>query len=116
MQAILMLLLVLSALLTACDDETDGPPLPPLGSPPASTRATIVPGAMYIQTSIRIRPDGGSGAAIALQVEVPANEAASQQGLMGSPPLPDGHGMLFVMAKKSCAFWMKDTPSPLSIA
>ncbi len=66
---------------------------------------------------IRVAPEGGAGRPFELHVELPATNAAYALGLMGRAPLPDTEGMLFVMkAKPSCSFWMKDTPSPLSIA
>jgi uncharacterized protein len=50
-------------------------------------------------------------------VELARTDAERQRGLMGRAHLPDGEGMLFVFpAPVTAAFWMKDTPLPLSIA
>lgn len=115
--ALLGLMLGVSAFFTACEESVPSQPsLTPFGSP-ASERSVIVPGAAFIHSAVRVTTNGGFGAPIELRVELPTTEAGFQQGLMGSPPLPDTDGMLFVMARKpECIFWMKDTPSPLSIA
>lgn len=57
-----------------------------------------------------------------LAVQIEANDAARQRGLMGVTALPADQGQLFVFQDVapnrdvSTAFWMKDTPLPLSIA
>ncbi len=52
-----------------------------------------------------------------IQVEVAANPAARQRGLMGRTHLASDTGMLFVFESpgRHC-FWMRDTPLPLAIA
>ncbi len=52
-----------------------------------------------------------------IRVEVAATAADRYRGLMHRTSLPEDHGMLFVFpVEKSRAFWMKNTPLPLSIA
>ncbi|MBV6271754.1 DUF192 domain-containing protein [Alcaligenaceae bacterium CGII-47] len=52
-----------------------------------------------------------------IQVELASTPASRQRGLMGRDKLPDGHGMLFIFDTTDLhCFWMKDTPSSLSIA
>ena len=51
------------------------------------------------------------------QVEVAATPQQRQTGLMGRKSLADDAGMLFVFEHKDVhCFWMKNTPTPLSIA
>lgn len=60
---------------------------------------------------------GPDGEARSFAVEVAADGASRQRGLMGRTDLPAGTGMLFVFpADTTGAFWMKDTLVPLSIA
>ncbi|MDR0587397.1 MAG: DUF192 domain-containing protein [Burkholderiales bacterium] len=50
-------------------------------------------------------------------VELAQTPKTRSEGLMHRFPLPDGRGMLFVFpAPQPQAFWMKNTPAPLSIA
>ena len=52
-----------------------------------------------------------------VRVELAQTPAEWEHGLMGRPVLPPDSGMLFVFPNGSTiGFWMKDTPSPLSIA
>jgi uncharacterized membrane protein (UPF0127 family) len=52
-----------------------------------------------------------------LTVGIAASAAARQQGLMGVTRMAADSGMLFAFADdRQRAFWMKDTPIPLSIA
>ena len=52
-----------------------------------------------------------------VRVEVADEPAERSQGLMGREPLPDDTGMLFVFEQEATyCFWMRGTPSPLSIA
>jgi uncharacterized membrane protein (UPF0127 family) len=52
-----------------------------------------------------------------VRVEVADEPSERSQGLMGRAPLPDDTGMLFVFESAGAwCFWMRDTPSPLSIA
>ncbi len=51
-----------------------------------------------------------------LSVEIAVTEIEHQRGLMYRDRLPDGHGMLFVMAEtEPVMFWMQNTPSALDI-
>ena len=51
------------------------------------------------------------------QTEIAATPEAREHGLMGRTNLSDTQAMLFVFADESPQiFWMKDTPTPLSIA
>lgn len=53
----------------------------------------------------------------AVTAELADNPQSRETGLMFRFPMPDGHGMLFIFPEASPqAFWMKNTPSPLSIA
>jgi uncharacterized protein len=52
-----------------------------------------------------------------LDVQVAADDASRDKGLMGVTTLPDNHGMAFRWdAPTDATFWMKDTLIPLSIA
>ena len=52
-----------------------------------------------------------------LSVEVARTEAQREHGLMGRRDLGPRDGMIFVFDRDDhLAFWMKDTPTPLSIA
>jgi uncharacterized membrane protein (UPF0127 family) len=52
-----------------------------------------------------------------VRVEVADDGFERGQGLMGREPLPDDTGMLFVFEREETyCFWMRNTPSPLSIA
>jgi uncharacterized membrane protein (UPF0127 family) len=52
-----------------------------------------------------------------IHVEVAANRADRNLGLMYRESLPADHGMLFIFPiEKVRSFWMKNTPLPLSIA
>ena len=49
--------------------------------------------------------------------EVARTAKEQELGLMFRKSLPDNHGMLFVFRKKqNVCFWMRNTPTPLSIA
>ncbi len=53
----------------------------------------------------------------AVTAEVADSPAEREAGLMHRAELPDDHGMLFVYPdERGRGFWMKNTPSPLSIA
>lgn len=59
----------------------------------------------------------GDGGRRLVHVEVAATPDQWQRGLMGRQALPSDSGMLFVFPQdETLAFWMKDTPLPLSIA
>ncbi|MSQ61858.1 MAG: DUF192 domain-containing protein [Dehalococcoidia bacterium] len=105
-------------LLAACAGADTPRPTP---SPAAETAAvpSVSPtvAAAFARDALEVLPAGGAGTPIRLFIEIPTTQPAYQQGLMGRAPLPDSEGMLFVMVKQpGCVFWMKDTPSPLSIA
>ncbi len=58
-----------------------------------------------------------SAAGQSLTVEVARTEAQREHGLMGRRDLGPRDGMIFVFDRDDhLAFWMKDTPTPLSIA
>jgi hypothetical protein len=89
------LLPVLALAAAACSG--DGSPTG--GSPPASTANTITL----------------NGAT--LQVAIAATNAARAKGLQGVTTMAADSGMLFVFADdRQRAFWMQNTPIPLSIA
>lgn len=55
--------------------------------------------------------------AAAFQTEVVNTPATREHGLMGRTDLTDAMAMLFVFPdEQTRVFWMKDTPTPLSIA
>jgi len=59
----------------------------------------------------------GSGEAVELMVEIADTPEERQQGLTLREHLPEDQGMLFDFGQETqTAFWMKDTPIPLSIA
>ncbi len=52
-----------------------------------------------------------------IKVEIAQSPEERRVGLMGRKNLPEDQGMLFVFEhEQKMAFWMKDTPLPLSIA
>lgn len=58
-----------------------------------------------------------SGASVKIQAEIADTDATREKGLMFRKNIPDGTGMLFVYDHDLVMrFWMKNTPSPLSIA
>ena len=57
------------------------------------------------------------GTRIAVSAEIARTEAERNRGFMERRHIPDGNGMLFVFENDQIlSFWMKNTPSPLSIA
>ena len=57
------------------------------------------------------------GKTIPITVELARSRQEMTKGFMGRTNIPDGTGMLFVFkTDQKLAFWMKDTPTPLSIA
>jgi len=55
--------------------------------------------------------------AATFKTEIVNNPTTRERGLMGRTDLTDGTAMLFVFPDEgSRVFWMKDTPTPLSIA
>lgn len=52
-----------------------------------------------------------------LTVQIAADDASRERGLMSRTNLSENEGMLFVFPQaRPVSFWMKDTPVPLSIA
>jgi len=52
-----------------------------------------------------------------LSAQIAADDASRERGLMSRTNLSENEGMVFVFpAPRPVAFWMKDTPTPLSIA
>jgi uncharacterized membrane protein (UPF0127 family) len=52
-----------------------------------------------------------------LVAQIAANDASRERGLMSRTNLAGNEAMIFVFpTPRSVAFWMKDTPAPLSIA
>ena len=57
------------------------------------------------------------GTKVPVIVEIADTPESRQKGYMGREVIPDGTGMLFVFEKSQMlSFWMKNTPTPLSIA
>ena len=57
------------------------------------------------------------GTRIAVSSEIARTEAERNRGFMERRHIPDGTGMLFVFENDQIlSFWMKNTPTPLSIA
>ena len=57
------------------------------------------------------------GIYVTVQAEMAVEEEERNYGFMNRKKIPDGTGMLFVFEKDQIlSFWMKNTPSPLSIA
>ena len=58
-----------------------------------------------------------SGKAVTIVAEIADTPQTRENGYMFRKNIPDGTGMLFVFEEdKVLRFWMKNTPSPLSIA
>ena len=58
-----------------------------------------------------------SGATVFVEAEIADKPDTREKGLMFRKKIPDGTGMLFVFEEdRVLRFWMKNTPSPLSIA
>lgn len=58
-----------------------------------------------------------TGAAVSILAEIASTDETRAAGFMFRKKIPDGTGMLFVYGSDSVlSFWMKNTPSPLSIA
>lgn len=104
----------IAAVVAACDDDSG---TAPTLAPGTSLTPLAIEDQNGIVERIEVLREGGAGDAIPLWVEVPTDSAGFARGLMRRPPLPDDRGMVFVMIEREfCSFWMKDTPSPLSIA
>lgn len=73
------------------------------------------PGGPAGMAAYRLLPDGGRP--LTVRLEVAADPATRARGLMGRERVPQGSGMVFLYPTDVReAFWMKDTPVPLSIA
>ncbi len=58
-----------------------------------------------------------SGENVVVKAELAKTEEEQMYGFMNRKNIPDGTGMLFIFTEdKIASFWMKDTPTPLSIA
>lgn len=58
-----------------------------------------------------------SGLSVFVEAEIADTAQTREKGFMFRKKIPDGTGMLFVFEEDSVLrFWMKNTPSPLSIA
>lgn len=58
-----------------------------------------------------------NGGSFTVKAELAVTDAEQQRGFMERKTIPDGTGMLFVMERDArLSFWMKNTPTPLSIA
>jgi uncharacterized membrane protein (UPF0127 family) len=61
-----------------------------------------------------LRGDGGT---VALKVEVARTDEQHARGFMERRSIPDGTGMIFIFGRdQQMSFWMKNTPTALSIA
>lgn len=91
---------VVAAFALACAQPAAPPPPP--ASPPAASQSAS-PRVIF--------PDN-----FAVQVEIAADEATRQQGLMFRDHLADDRGMIFLFpAKDVYPFWMKNTIIPLDM-
>ena len=69
----------------------------------------------FEKAELRIKTSNGD--THSLTVELAKTEEQREQGFMFREKIPEGTGMLFVFQRdERLAFWMKNTPSPLSIA
>ena len=58
-----------------------------------------------------------NGTTISVNAEIATKPEELQRGFMERKNIPDGTGMLFVFQQEQyLSFWMKNTPTPLSIA
>ena len=58
-----------------------------------------------------------AGESVAVEAEIAQKNEERSRGFMERKNIPDGTGMLFVFEKDQIlSFWMKNTPTPLSIA
>jgi uncharacterized membrane protein (UPF0127 family) len=91
--------------------EAAPPPVPP-GPAKGCPRD---PGAAALPTAPLTAPEAAGGA-VKLVVEVARDEDERERGLMYRTSMPEDHGMLFVMEKKSDHnFWMHNTCIPLDM-
>lgn len=98
--------LLLAAALAACCGKAPPPAPPGPGGGPALRLVPLRAAA----------PGGGSGPFVA-RVEVAADPASRERGLMGRDVLLPDSGMLFAYPEeRDLHYWMKDCPLPLSAA
>ena len=99
----LIVVLLLGLAVVACAPVAAPTPTSPPG------KAELPPGVLRIT-----KADGRS---VDVRIEVAADEASRQRGLMFRESMAEDAGMLFVFqAEADGPFWMKDTLIPLSIA
>lgn len=95
--AVATLLLLAAAACSGSSHEADTVPAPPYAAP------------VQFDTGEENRP--------LLYVEIADTPEERARGLMGRESLPEDAGMLFVWPQDTeSGFWMKDTPTPLTIA
>jgi uncharacterized membrane protein (UPF0127 family) len=57
------------------------------------------------------------GATVTVDAEIARSPKERERGFMERKTIPDGTGMLFIFERdQTLGFWMKNTPTPLSIA
>lgn len=84
--------------------------------PPLFTNAPGTPGQAALTTTPATITKS-SGEKLYLTIELARTDQEHETGLMGRQSVPDDTGMLFIFKQSGrMAFWMKDTPLPLSIA
>jgi hypothetical protein len=111
-------LLLLVALLSACDSGDDGrdaTPTPGL-EPTTVTSSDAGSGATpsFERETFAIVTSGGIS--VRLQVEIAETREERALGLMGRRELEADSGMLFLIEPPGRGFWMKDTELPLTVA
>jgi uncharacterized membrane protein (UPF0127 family) len=83
----------------------------------SSFLALILAAALLVQPVSRVDLLAADGASASVRVEVADEPAEWSRGLMNRTEMVEDVGMLFVFpADVDYAFWMQDTPLPLSIA
>jgi uncharacterized membrane protein (UPF0127 family) len=81
----------------------------------ASAALAACGGARMARADLTI--ERASGGAVTISTELALTDEERSQGYMGRKRIPDGTGMLFAFpADERLSFWMKDTPTALSIA
>jgi hypothetical protein len=110
----LLVVALLALLLAGCGGIATG------GAPPPPTQTPVVPTAAPTSTSTPATAANTIPLSIGehvLQVELATTPEERTQGLMFREDLPPNGGMLFVFPTSlPRAFWMQNTPLPLSIA
>ncbi len=97
-------------------------PCPPIAPPPTLTAAPTpkdyapgTPQADMPTATLRIIT---ACRTVTLKVQIASTGPQQEQGLMGRTDMPQDEGMLFDFGRDDAGdtFWMKNTPTPLSIA